>query len=84
MINWKLKIGDTEARATYYKDIIYITGNKNLLPISLEGIILWEYKTTEEILCKPCVYQDHIYFGDFNGLLYKLDITEPNSKFKYR
>ena len=84
MTDWKLKTGDTEAQAVYYNDIIYITGKNNLLAINLEGVLLWEYKTTAEILSKPCIYEEHIYFGDINGLLYKLDIADSNFKLKYR
>ena len=84
MIHWKLFVGDTEAQPIHYNNIIYITGHKNLLAINLQGIILWEYKTEEEILCKPNIENNYIYFGDLNGLIYKLDISEPEDKLKYR
>ena len=82
---WKNKIGNSEAQPIVYNNIIYITGIKNLLAINCnKGDILWEYKTHEEIICKPYIKDNYIYFGDLNGLPYKLDINDPFEKYKYR
>ena len=48
------------------------------------GEEIWRKKTKQAVWSSPAVTQDKIYFGDFSGTLYSLDLKSGREKWTYK
>jgi outer membrane protein assembly factor BamB len=69
--------------ACVYKDVIYVGCKDNsLYALSLDGRLLWKFRTSGSVVSIPVAHKDVVYFGSYDNNLYAVS-TEGRLLWKF-
>eukprot|EP00747_Dinoflagellata_sp_TGD_P221832 gnl/TRDRNA2_/TRDRNA2_93608_c0_seq1.p1 gnl/TRDRNA2_/TRDRNA2_93608_c0~~gnl/TRDRNA2_/TRDRNA2_93608_c0_seq1.p1 ORF type:complete len:408 (-),score=64.21 gnl/TRDRNA2_/TRDRNA2_93608_c0_seq1:37-1134(-) len=82
-LRWKFKAGEFTGGATVHKDVVFVgAGDEQLHAYFLNGTKHFAFQATAGVASTPAANDDGVFFGDDQGVFYKVDRATGRQSWK--